>query len=60
MSNVVQLRPADATQRLWEAYRVLAQRIADNPRLRVDVEFQQEMVRAWKRWADAYLAEDAA
>lgn len=45
---------------LWEEYRALVVAVADNRGLRTDMEHQQKIVRAWKRWADAYLAEDAA
>lgn len=58
MSRIVDIR--SQTRDLWEVYRRLAVAMTDDPALRHNIEHQQKMVRAWKRWADAFMAEDAA
>jgi len=58
VSNVVHIRRGDTVADLWEQYRALAAEAIDNRSLAVDHEHCKRTMRAWKRWSDAFIAED--
>lgn len=58
MSNVVPLHRGDRIDDLWEAYRSLVAAQVADPRLRLNHEHSKSVVRAWKRWSDAFIAQD--
>lgn len=45
---------------LWEVYAALARQAADNPKLAADPQHCIACLRAHRRWAAAFNAEDAA
>lgn len=47
----------ESTDTLWERYSSLVQQCLDDPRLWADRHHQETLIRAHKRYADAYLAE---
>jgi hypothetical protein len=59
MGEIVSLhgKMASNADAAWERYRLLAQAALDNPRLTVDRNHCEQMLRAWDRFRRAYLAE---
>ena len=58
-ADVVTLPTEPAVVRAWEAYFRLAQQETDNHTLRLRVEHQMAVARAWRDWRALFLAWDA-
>lgn len=57
-SNVVELASEERVDEAWETYAAMARRLADDPKLLFDRDFNEGLARRHERWKRLFLMQD--
>lgn len=60
MATIHHLSSKSGVEAAWEAYVALAQQVSGDYSLLADAQFNIRLARAWARWRDLFLADEAA